>query len=68
MGSAPELAIETTDLRKYFGETKAVDFQGEPGAGMFTELWPLDSWPDIPTTVLAPREDWLFPIEAPSPG
>lgn len=31
------------------------------GAGMFTEPWPLDAWPDVPTRVLVPREDRLFP-------
>jgi pimeloyl-ACP methyl ester carboxylesterase len=37
--------------------------QGAPGAGMFTEPWPLRAWPDVPTRVLAPREDRLFPLE-----
>ena len=36
-------------------------FDGAPGAGMFTEPWPHESWPDIPTRVLCPREDRLFP-------
>jgi alpha-beta hydrolase superfamily lysophospholipase len=36
-------------------------FNGPPGPGMFTEPWPHDSWPDIPTRVLCPREDRLFP-------
>jgi pimeloyl-ACP methyl ester carboxylesterase len=36
-------------------------FAGAPGAGMFTEPWPLDGWPSVPTRVLAPREDRLFP-------
>ena len=34
-----------------------------PGAGMFTEPWPLDVWPEIPTAVLAPTEDRLFPFD-----
>lgn len=29
---------------------------------MFTEPWPLDAWPEVPTAVLAPREDRLFPL------
>jgi hypothetical protein len=37
-------------------------FSGAPGAGMFSEPWPLDRWPDVPTRVLAPSEDRLFPI------
>ncbi len=36
-------------------------FAGAPGAGMFTEPWPLDAWPDAPTRVLVPRDDRLFP-------
>lgn len=37
-------------------------FSGAPGAGMFGEPWPLDAWPDVPTRVLAPRDDRLFPV------
>lgn len=37
-------------------------FNGAPGAGMFDEPWPLESWPDVPTRVLAPRGDRLFPL------
>ena len=36
---------------------------GPPGTGMFSEPWPLDAWPDIPTRVLAPSEDRFFPPE-----
>jgi len=39
----------------------AARFTGEPGRGMFTEPWPLPRWPDVPTRVLCPREDRLFP-------
>ncbi|MEE6286652.1 alpha/beta hydrolase [Georgenia sp. MJ173] len=28
----------------------------------FTEPWPLRAWPDVPTRVLAGREDRLFPV------
>ena len=34
-----------------------------PGPGMFSEPWPAESWPDVPTRVLCPREDRLFPWE-----
>jgi pimeloyl-ACP methyl ester carboxylesterase len=37
-------------------------FDGGPGEGMFTEPWPLDAWPDVPTRVLVPRDDRLFPL------
>lgn len=30
---------------------------------MFGEPWPLERWPEVPTVVLAPRGDRLFPIE-----
>ena len=36
-------------------------FNGAPGPGMFTEPWPHESWPAVPTRVLCPREDRLFP-------
>lgn len=36
-------------------------FGGAPGPGMFAEPWPLSSWPDVPTRVLCPRDDRLFP-------
>ncbi len=38
-------------------------YQGTPGDGMFGEPWPLESWPEVPTHVLAPTEDRLFPLE-----
>jgi pimeloyl-ACP methyl ester carboxylesterase len=37
-------------------------FSGAPGAGMFSEPWPLERWPDVPTRVLAPRGGRLFPL------
>ena len=40
----------------------AEQFVGSPGAGMFREPWPLTAWPEVPTRVLAPREDRLFPL------
>lgn len=35
---------------------------GPPGQGLFTEPWPLSVWPDVPTRILAPRADRLFPL------
>jgi pimeloyl-ACP methyl ester carboxylesterase len=43
--------------------TESAPLAGAPGRGMFGEPWPLDSWPDVPTRVLAPRGDRLFPLE-----
>jgi pimeloyl-ACP methyl ester carboxylesterase len=40
----------------------AEQFVGAPGPGMFSEPWPLSAWPGVPTRVLAPREDRLFPL------
>jgi pimeloyl-ACP methyl ester carboxylesterase len=40
----------------------AEQFVGAPGPGMFREPWPLSAWPEVPTRVLAPREDRLFPL------
>ena len=37
-------------------------FIGIPGPGMFREPWPLSAWPQVPTRVLAPRDDRLFPL------
>lgn len=36
---------------------------GAPGGGMFSEPWPLEAWPDVPTWVLVPRFDRLFPAD-----
>lgn len=30
--------------------------------GIFAGTWPLDAWPDVPTRVLATREDRFFPV------
>jgi hypothetical protein len=38
-------------------------YQRAPGAGMFSEPWPLHAWPAVPTRVLAPRNDRLFPLD-----
>jgi len=40
----------------------AEQFNGTPGPGMFREPWPLTAWPEVPTRVLAPRDDRLFPL------
>jgi pimeloyl-ACP methyl ester carboxylesterase len=41
----------------------SAEYAGVPSGGMFGEPWPLDDWPEVPTRVLAPREDRLFPLE-----
>jgi pimeloyl-ACP methyl ester carboxylesterase len=39
------------------------EFEGLPAPGMFSEPLAVGRWPYEPTTVLAPREDRLFPLE-----
>jgi pimeloyl-ACP methyl ester carboxylesterase len=38
-------------------------YDGADVPGMFGEPWPLAAWPEVPTRVLIPREDRLFPLE-----
>jgi pimeloyl-ACP methyl ester carboxylesterase len=38
-------------------------YDGADVPGMFGEPWPLDAWPEVPTRVLIPRDDRLFPLE-----
>jgi pimeloyl-ACP methyl ester carboxylesterase len=38
-------------------------FDGRPAPGMFAEPLQVERWPYLPTTVLAPTEDRLFPLE-----
>ncbi len=38
------------------------EYEGVPAPGLFAEPLPLDTWPDVPTTVLAGRDDRLFPL------
>jgi pimeloyl-ACP methyl ester carboxylesterase len=39
--------------------------RGEPAQSWtpMTQRWPLDAWPEVPTRVLAGRQDRLFPLE-----
>ncbi|MEV0272740.1 alpha/beta hydrolase [Hamadaea sp. NPDC050747] len=34
-----------------------------PSETLFTEPWPLDAWPDVPTTFLQGVDDRFFPLE-----
>jgi pimeloyl-ACP methyl ester carboxylesterase len=38
------------------------EYEGVPAPGLFAEPLPLEEWPDVPTTVLAGRDDRLFPL------
>jgi pimeloyl-ACP methyl ester carboxylesterase len=39
------------------------EFEGVPGTGLFAEPLQVEGWPFVPTTVLLPREDRLFPLD-----
>jgi pimeloyl-ACP methyl ester carboxylesterase len=39
------------------------EFEGRPGTGLFEEPFAPQHWPFVPTTVLVPREDRMFPLE-----
>ncbi len=39
------------------------EYAGRPAPGMFAEPLRVSRWPYVPTTVLAPTEDRLFPLE-----
>jgi pimeloyl-ACP methyl ester carboxylesterase len=41
----------------------STEFEGRPSRGLFAEPLPVERWPYEPTTVLAPRDDRLFPLE-----
>lgn len=61
-GLAPPLPVGDPDVDPDVARA-AERFDGAPGPGMFTERWPHQSWPDVPTRILCPREDRLFPWE-----
>jgi pimeloyl-ACP methyl ester carboxylesterase len=57
--------LETTFLHDVPEDVvAALMAHGEPGQAdrPFEEPWPLSSWPDVPTTVLAGTRDRLFPL------
>jgi pimeloyl-ACP methyl ester carboxylesterase len=41
----------------------SAEYEGQPSRGLFAEPLPVERWSYEPTTVLAPREDRLFPLE-----
>jgi pimeloyl-ACP methyl ester carboxylesterase len=41
----------------------AAEYEGRPAPGMFAEPFAVGQWPYRPTTVLAARDDRLFPLE-----
>src|SRR4029077_15916108 len=64
-GSWGDEAVAEVFLHDVDPEVAAANeqYSGAPGSGMFSEPWPLDAWPDVPTRVLIPRDDRLFPLE-----
>jgi hypothetical protein len=65
MGSWGDEAVAEVFLHDVDPDVAAANeqYSGAPGSGMFGEPWPLDAWPDVPTRVLIPRDDRLFPLE-----
>ncbi len=68
IGLAPEAADDLEVV--YFHDVPAhvveeARQRGEPAQSMtpMEQPWPLDAWPDVPTRVLAGRDDRLFPLE-----
>jgi pimeloyl-ACP methyl ester carboxylesterase len=65
MGEWGQAALDEVFLHDVDPETvrATAGYSRAPGPGMFSEPWPLERWPDVPTRVLAPRDDRLFPLE-----
>jgi pimeloyl-ACP methyl ester carboxylesterase len=60
-----EFDVITTFMHDVPSEVVAEAFaRGEPRQSdtPFAEPWPLDAWPNVPTTVIAGRHDRLFPL------
>jgi pimeloyl-ACP methyl ester carboxylesterase len=63
--------VDVTDLDTLFFHDVPAEFvdvmrsdpeSAEEGPAVFAQPWPLAAWPDVPTTVLAGRDDRLFPL------
>jgi hypothetical protein len=65
MGSWGQEAVAEVFLHDVDPEVALANerYAGAPGSGMFGEPWPLEAWPAVPTRVLIPRDDRLFPLE-----
>jgi pimeloyl-ACP methyl ester carboxylesterase len=66
-GRDPDAAFDvmTTFMHDVSSHVVAEAFaRGEPRQSdtPFAEPWPLDAWPNVPTTVIAGRHDRLFPL------
>jgi pimeloyl-ACP methyl ester carboxylesterase len=60
-----EFDVMTTFMHDVPSDVIAAAFaRGEPRQSdtPFAEPWPLDAWPNVPTTVIAARNDRLFPL------
>jgi pimeloyl-ACP methyl ester carboxylesterase len=66
-GRDPDAGFDPAEI--FFHDVPAeiteIAFRQEPEQAdrPFADPWPLDAWPDLPTTVLAGADDRLFPIE-----
>jgi pimeloyl-ACP methyl ester carboxylesterase len=41
----------------------SAEYEGVPSRGLFEEPLPVEPWPEVPTAVLIPRGDRMFPLE-----
>jgi pimeloyl-ACP methyl ester carboxylesterase len=65
LGLPAELDDDATYFHDVPAEVAAVymDQEFAQSGRPFEDPWPLDRWPDVPTRVVAGREDRLFPLE-----
>ncbi len=63
-GRGPDADERETMFHDVPPEVTAAAFERpfEQEDGIFAGTWPLDAWPDVPTRVLATREDRVFPV------
>ncbi len=63
LGLPAEIDDETTYLHDVPPERRVLDEAFAQSSRPFEDPWPLRRWPDVPTRVLAGRDDRLFPLE-----
>ncbi|TFV61984.1 UNVERIFIED_ORG: alpha/beta hydrolase [Bacillus sp. AZ43] len=63
LGLPADADEETTFLHDVPPEARVLDEPFAQSGRPFEDPWPLHRWPDVPTRVLAGRDDRLFPLE-----
>ena len=59
---AAKVAVFLNDVEPALAAESA-NYVGPPGTGIFSSPLVIDAWPDVPTRVLAGRQDRFFPLE-----